>query len=357
MRTGHTCHINIGHTQWEVVSKTKVVRDKEFDFITLVEMHTGHEVECGFTTELGKKWELWQAYRELYCNAIDEPSGIITNTLINPQTEADTTSFIVLGNEFEQVHLHRHKYILNSQPIYTDGCVEVHPANEKGIFYRGIRVYTMDKEMLFSYNFSQCISLTEDRTAGNAWQLPSYIAADFAYCTDKNLLIQALTAPENTFEHSLPYAGYGYAPSHEWIEVMTTLIRTRLTDVVPNAVKLYEEIRLKTFNFDMARLTNIQSRVLKKAIDFLEKVGYPISEYKVCVVDSLGHGTLGLAHNNTIYITIQNFDMGGTKAVASVLMEEFIHLRYGHKDCTRGMQQFLFDKYLSSLEELSGEPL
>jgi hypothetical protein len=38
-------------------------------------------------------------------------------------------------------------------------------------------------------------------------------------------------------------------------------------------------------------------------------------------------------------------------------MEEYIHLKYGVKDCTREMQQHLFDALLSALEEAKGEPL
>ena len=97
--------------------------------------------------------------------------------------------------------------------------------------------------------------------------------------------------------------------------------------------------------------------MLSRAIDFLTGTGYNIREYTVNVVEQLGAGTLGLAHDDQIYITIQNFNMGGTKAVASVLMEGYIHLKYGVKDCTREMQQHLFDALLSALEEAKGEPL
>ncbi|MDP9645853.1 hypothetical protein J2793_001286, partial [Paraburkholderia caledonica] len=50
-------------------------------------------------------------------------------------------------------------------------------------------------------------------------------------------------------------------------------------------------------------------------------------------------------------------NMGGTKQLASTLIEEYIHLRHGWKDMTRELQNFLFDKLVSVGEELVGEPL
>ena len=46
--------------------KTQTVRVDKFDFIYM------NEQALNFTTDLGKTWKLWQAYRELYCNCVDE---------------------------------------------------------------------------------------------------------------------------------------------------------------------------------------------------------------------------------------------------------------------------------------------
>jgi hypothetical protein len=75
------------------------------------------------------------------------------------------------------------------------------------------------------------------------------------------------------------------------------------------------------------------------------------------VVESLGEGCLGLAEGQTIYIAERVFHMGGTKQLASTLIEEYLHLRHGWKDLTRELQTFLFDKLVSVGEELVGEPL
>lgn len=46
--------------------RSDVVRSKPFEMVCM----NGNPI--GFTTDLGKNWELWQAFRELYSNCIDE---------------------------------------------------------------------------------------------------------------------------------------------------------------------------------------------------------------------------------------------------------------------------------------------
>ena len=49
---------------FDVVEKN--IRDKAFNICRC------NGKDLPFTTELGKTWELWQAYRELYSNCLDE---------------------------------------------------------------------------------------------------------------------------------------------------------------------------------------------------------------------------------------------------------------------------------------------
>ena len=44
-----------------------------------------NEEQLPFTTELGKNWEVWQAYRELHSNTLDE-SGVITDKKVHNDT-------------------------------------------------------------------------------------------------------------------------------------------------------------------------------------------------------------------------------------------------------------------------------
>jgi hypothetical protein len=63
-----------------------------------------------------------------------------------------------------------------------------------------------------------------------------------------------------------------------------------------------------------------------------------------------------MAKHDEIFVSRRAF-MQGTKRVAGTLVEEFIHLRYGHGDETRDMQEFLLDRLVSLGEQIRGEPL
>jgi hypothetical protein len=86
-------------------------------------------------------------------------------------------------------------------------------------------------------------------------------------------------------------------------------------------------------------------------------MGYDVDYYEIVVAESLGDNVLGLAENGRIYIACRVFEIGGAKQLASTLIEEFLHLRRGWKDCTRELQNYLFDKLVSLGEELQGEAL
>ena len=68
-------------------------------------------------------------------------------------------------------------------------------------------------------------------------------------------------------------------------------------------------------------------------------------------------GTLGLAHDDTIWLSERAFEIGGSKQLAATLIEEFLHLRHGWQDCTRELQNYLLEKLVSLGEELQGAPL
>ena len=74
------------------------------------------------------------------------------------------------------------------------------------------------------------------------------------------------------------------------------------------------------------------------------------------MVESLGTDVLGLALDETIYLSHRAFTIG-TKSVAGTIIEEFIHLKHGYHDCTRNMQNYLLDRMVSLGELATGGPL
>ena len=73
-------------------------------------------------------------------------------------------------------------------------------------------------------------------------------------------------------------------------------------------------------------------------------------------MNNLGDGTLGLAKNGVIYVSLEAFE-SGVKQLAITLFEEYIHLEYKVFDCSRAMQEKLLHIIAKLAEKNTGEPL
>jgi hypothetical protein len=355
LRSGHRIAVQSGLTVYDLGIQVETIRGKDFNF---VHMTTGGEaVRLGFTTEVGKTWPMWAAYRELYCNCRDE-SGEAYAARETPEPEAGRTRFIVIGDEFDAIHASRDQYFLEDEPDLIAGDLEVRRRQSPFYFYRGVRVAQLPRIAMFTYNDTQKLDLTEDRTAKNAWDIAYRIARAILTATDEPFLRQVLTASNETVEGALDFHGWSVAPSPAFLKVVGSLATDRAAKVNQTALRVWREATSKGVVPRAIALTSVQRQSLDRALDFCGKLGFPIrGSYPINVVESLGSGTLGMAFDETIWIAERAFQMGGAKQVASTLIEEYIHLKHGWSDCTREMQNFLFEKLVSVGEEMNGEPL
>jgi hypothetical protein len=329
------------------------IRDKSFDFV-MMSVNGEEAFPAGFTTEHGKTWELWMAYRELACNCKDE-GGETRETSESPKPESGKTKVIVIGSKFSSVHSRRGEYMLESTPILSMGGMSVHDLPSTHYFYRGIRVQLLMHKYLFTYDDHNQLDLTEDRTAKDPWTCQYRIARAWMVTTDKEKLREVLTA-ENVGESQLDFVGWG-KPSNEFLELVGELVRDRVAKINQTAIKAWEQYSGQCAEPKDAEINPIMQISLDKAKAFVTKLGFKLSQYEIKISESLGSGTLGMARNNKIYVSERAFQLGGAKQVASVLIEEFAHLKYAYGDCSREMQNWLFDKLVSMGEQLNGEPL
>jgi hypothetical protein len=356
LRTGHGITVCSGETIYHFDVEVSDVRGKDFEFVT-ISKNNESPVSIGFTTELGKQWDLWMAYREIACNCKDE-CGEASFASYSPDAEAGFTKIIVSGDAFEAVYADRHLYILDDEPAMTLGTMEVRMRPSYDYFYRGVRVHNFGARALYTYNELAKIDLTEDRTVADQYSIKHKIARGLLKCTDKQTLRSILLADENTFEHQLDFHGWGCAPSEQFIEVVGSLVGDRMCKVNQTAMQVWKDHTKKSFVPREIALTGIQKISIDRALDFVETIGFNIRDsYPIKFVETMGDGILGLAQDGTIYIAERVFHMGGTKQLASTLIEEYLHLKHGWKDCSREMQSFLFEKLVSVGEELIGVPL
>jgi hypothetical protein len=353
LRTGHRVILQAGSGQHEFTLTERTIRNTPFRLVHM------DETPLGFTDQLGKTWEVWMAYRELYCNTKDESGAVDLADEIPAPTEG-ITRFIVEGDEFLTQHNNRGIFLLEGEPFLKLDGVDVHKGEACGAFYRGILVHRFPKgkSSMFTYNFTRPIDLTEDRTAKYASFLPMYLATDFLECVDQDFLKRILVAEEKHFEHEINFKDpWGPAkPAAAFNNTVACLVTDRAARTNFSAIRRYKEAQRAELTPATTILRGVEAEMLERAIAFCKGLSFLVDEYEMIVTDTLGAGVFGCAEGGRIYIARHAFQ-NGTKMVAATLIEEFIHLKHGYDDESREMQTFLLTRLVSVGEELGGEPL
>ena len=336
LRNGGSVTVRIADGTFRFTTQTEIIRGTPFQTIWM------NESPLGFTTELGKRWRPWMAYRELYCNAIDEGGNVSTEPV-----EA-TTVIEVQG--LDEIHTTRSDFILQTDPIFQTSDLSIHPGQSRRIFLQGIAAMDLEKPTRYTYNIRKRLDLTEDRTIQWAFEAWQEIAKGVAQITDPNLAHEILSSNQAFGEYTIPLDASPVASS-EVLEVASSL---RWSGGVNPTIRPFLEKHGQQIDPREIPLTTIQKKVLSRARDFLSQAGYPT--YPVIVSADLDKGIRGLAKNGKIYLSVDTLAQG-VKYTASTLLEETIHLKHNLKDCTYQMQTFLFDRIISLHEEQIGEPL
>ncbi len=363
LRLDQRIKIHIGTTVYSFSLVETIIRGKPFDLIKLHNETTGETEELGFTTDLGKTWDLWMAYRELYSNAKDEAGSIQLSSTLPTPTEGET-QIIVTGDGFCEVHAMRKKFILETEAKIVTDHVTIHEGATSSIFYRGMKVSSLraNKPAKFTYNITRSVSLTEDRTAKYSFECPDAIAKSILAVHDKSFLREVLQAEEYYYESEIDFDFSQSKASDEFLEVVERSI-TLGQDINPSAKSLYKRMTEDAATPKLKTLSIIDKKMLTRAIDFCQEIEFPVDDYEIRVVEKLGTMILGRADPDTdgeglgiIYISAECLNLG-TKMLAGTLIEEFIHLRFGYYDMTRSMQNHLFNTIVGLGERLRGEPL
>lgn len=300
-------------------------------------------VEMGFTTHLGAHWKMWQAFRELYCNTLDEGGDTLPGEA--PKIEGATT-IIVRSAEFAQVYNQRGRYVLLSKPTYSCDMMEFHPGPSRMIFYRGIAVaeHPNEKPHKFTVNVKEQLDLTEDRTLAGYAGVASVVARAVCLSHDEEFLKSFIGCGIDYAEHTADLDWFT-TPTAEFMAV-TCKLAERSESVNSTALKVYRKYAPAPRPVE-SQLLNHEREALAAAIKECNALGFPVDEYQITVVDTLGPQTIGRAdrEGKEIWLARDAFRIGETM-VATTLIEEWCHIKHGHRDCTRGMQNWLFEHLL-----------
>lgn len=310
-----------------------------------------------FTLHLGANWELWQAYRELYCNALDEGGGVCDHHEHVGKGVDGHTIVVVTGDAFAHIHETRNKFINTEIPIASAKGVGV--VETRGVYLRGIKISdAIFRPVMFGYVFQEKIGLTEDRTLHDAFGAEVRIKNAVTAMENLPVIDAILCAPEDTFEHQIDWStAIPSTIGGAFKLVLADLAVNRPDKISEAAKKLAKKLAPEDdYYTHTVELSPVQRQAFERASTFLSGRGIAIAEYETVFVKTLGQGYLGEAKNGKIYISVQCFEFG-VKTLVATLFEEYIHLSRRFVDCTREMQNHLFHMIVTLWEEMAGEPL
>jgi len=348
LRENHRIVIQAGDEVFEFTREQQDIRGKAFELIKM------NDTLLGFTTDLGKNWEMWQAFRELYCNAMDEHDGLVTTDPTRAAHDSEKTTITVTGSAFHECYLSRSAIVLESKPKEVTEWADIHAGRSEFVYYKGIRIYDGFPISVYTYNIHTGLDISEDRSAIYGFQMARRIATAIVLSEDEDFIEEVLLSPRGTLEADvLDYMDVYDEPTDAFLAVAE---RLRLNPAVNSSVFKVLAKHRRLPPPPATELTDIQRQMLKRAIVFCNRIGYPVDTYPITTTSELRGGMLGLAKDKEIYLSPDTYGFG-TKYVAATLIEEYLHLHTGHGDMTRELQNHLFNDIVSLGERLIGEPV
>lgn len=336
LRSGHRVALVRLGERVEFTAVAETIRGEEFQRVVM-----GGE-KLGFTTQLGRNWRVWQAYRELRCNCTDE-GGVVGEELAPGEWG---TVFEVHGEEIAQCHRDRREIFVETAPLLATPDCEVHPGETLCAFYRGVRAHAHERRALFTYNVLDQTELTEDRTIKNGWEVGYYAERALAQTEDEDLAEQVLMADHGTFEHALSYSNAG-KPSQVF---MDTVFRLRHNvHCNQGAVKLWERHAAVRLTYEEVPLDAFDEEQVAAALVLVARLGAVVDKKDFTVVDGLGASVFGAVRGGRILIARAALDLG-VRFVASTIYEEWLHKTEDLRDQTRELQNVLFEKLFAMTE-------
>lgn len=347
LRTGHSVSIQSGKQVYDFKEKITEVRGEQFNLVCMrprFVVFNGLWRSLGFTTQIGKNWELWMAYRELFCNAKDEGGTAYwaDDGQGEPRPDHDTTRVIVRGSEFEEVFKERHRYILEgATPLWTSDDCDIYEGPGEGVYYRGVLVmrWPDDKpDSLYTYNIKRRIDLTEDRVAKYRFEVEAIIANAVKRCENESIVRSVVRAPEGVPERNLDYTGYiSYAPQPTFMRV----VGEQPEDVNVSALNSYKAQKRTdvTVALRAGAVEVEQPPELKAAREYCERMNYSLNDYKIVDTDDLDEGVQVISEGDTIFVHTDLLD--DAKGLAAALLSEAITLWDNVQDATLEKQQKL----------------
>lgn len=267
-----------------------------------------------FTTDLGRDWKPWMAFREFYANTLDE-GGTFERLFEAPSAPAPAghTRILIDCIEFDAVHDNFEEFFIDpdERPLWTGGGIEIYSGQSSQIFYRGFAVMHIEAPTLFRYNITDSVALTEDRTASSAFAVFRIIETALAQCSDEDILTKIIGA-ENGFEQ-----GFDYPLHIDCSAAFCGVVKKLGQDANPSAqlAVAHTEHRNAKQSADVYEAAeNPTSNNLMQALAHLRLLGADLSGFKVAYLPIPGgaDGDVNSFHKRIIINDSYRDDFEGT---------------------------------------------
>jgi hypothetical protein len=339
LRSGHKICVHTGGTAYNFTSQKKETRGTNYEQVFC------NDQPLGFTTALGKNWKIWQAFRELYSNAMDEGGEVSDSG--NSISAANSTIITVTGQEISQVYCDRWKYFLTANTPILATYKNVQILHGHNIYFKGILVKEMKSS--FAYNFTSGITLTEDRTIDNEWSAGWDIARAVQMLDDTQFL-SVIVSRHDSPEHQFSWSTDLSEPNRTWLRQASAKAE------LPTVFKALADTQaINEGKIAVRPITPSENSMIDLAREQLKFLGIYVNQ-TISVSDKLPLSVLGLASSGQIYLSSTLFSQGQTR-VTGTLLEEHLHCKHGFADATRRFQDYLIDLLATTAGKLALSPL
>ena len=305
-REKHDVTIRSGVMTIPIQTETREMRDQEFDLV--VGAPPGESlIELGFTTKLGQDWELWQAFRELYSNTVDE-SGTMYRSSRAPKNERGKTTIAIAGADFEALFDERESVIISTPPIWENDDVAIHPGPCDYMFYRGIRARKLEKPSQYAYSIKKESELTEDRTFKYPYYIQTVIAKALAKCDVPEIVSQVVGLDEEDEKLEKGIDWMDTDPGDTFATVVSSKIaKGEIVRTTARAAIAKSMGKDKNALSNYSRLDLDQKAKLDRVFTWFEAIEVDVYQYPMAAAGILPGGAAAVAKRGKIYLADDAF--------------------------------------------------
>lgn len=307
LRGGAKVTLYRGEDKHEFHTEEKVIRGEAFEIVCM------DGASLGFVVNLGKNWQPWMVLREFGCNARDEGGDFFHTEQELPECfepREDQTLLMVDWADLDDAWQNRGDLFLEGEPIYQNEDVRILAGPSPHLFYRGVRVFKLEKPAAYSYDILAEQMLTEDRTLLGEWSANSLIRNALLEMDSKAALEKAICAGNSYYE-----GGFNFEQSAQYKKPTRAFLdavmeaRERGDSNLNGSAKIVLQKHMRRASaeerssYGGGGYHRAINDAFSYAIEALNELGVSFAEEQAFITtDELPEGVLSMVENGRVYV-------------------------------------------------------